>query len=62
VGGRCITPTTAGNRLPRVVDNDFMKRLVYSALVAGLSALASIAANRAAAMIWRRAFSEDPPE
>jgi hypothetical protein len=44
------------------MDNDVVKRLVWSGLLAGLGALASIATTRAAAMIWRRAFHEDPPE
>ena len=39
-----------------------VKRLMYSALVTGLGALASIAANRAAATVWRRLFAEEPPE
>jgi hypothetical protein len=44
------------------MDNDLAKRLMWSALLAGLGALASIATTRVAAMIWRRAFREDPPE
>jgi hypothetical protein len=43
-------------------DNDLMKRLVWSGLLAGLGALASIATTRVAAMIWRRLYDEDPPE
>jgi hypothetical protein len=35
---------------------------MFSALLAGLGAIASVATTRAAAMIWRRAFGEDPPE
>ena len=44
------------------MDNDIVKRLVWSGLLAGLGALASIATTRLAAMIWRRVFEEDPPE
>ncbi len=44
------------------MDNDMVKRLVWSGLLAGLGALASIATTRLAAIIWRRAFKEDPPE
>jgi hypothetical protein len=44
------------------MDNDLVKRLVWSGLLAGLGALASVATTRVAAMIWRRAFREDPPE
>jgi hypothetical protein len=43
-------------------NNDMVKRLVWSGLLAGLGALASIATTRAAAMIWRRIYGEDPPE
>jgi hypothetical protein len=44
------------------MDNDIAKRLLWSGLLAGLGALASIATTRAASMIWRRVFGEDPPE
>ena len=44
------------------VENDLVKRLAWSGLLAGLGALASIATTRLAAMIWRRIFGEDPPE
>jgi hypothetical protein len=44
------------------MDNDVVKRLLWSGLLAGLGALASIATAKAAAMIWRRAFGEEPPE
>jgi len=44
------------------MSNEMVKRLVWSGLLAGLGALASIATTRAAAMIWRRIYGEDPPE
>jgi hypothetical protein len=44
------------------MENQMVKRLVWSALLAATGALASIAANRTAVMIWRRAFDEEPPE
>jgi hypothetical protein len=43
-------------------DNDVVKRLMWSGLLAGIGALASIATTRIAAMIWRRLYDEDPPE
>jgi hypothetical protein len=43
-------------------DNDVVKRLMWSALLAGIGALASIATTRLAAVIWRRIYDEDPPE
>jgi hypothetical protein len=44
------------------VDNDIAKRLVWSGLLAASGALASIAATRLAAFVWRRIYNEDPPE
>lgn len=44
------------------MSNDVTKRLLYSGLLAGLGALASVATAKVAAAIWRRAFGEDPPE
>jgi hypothetical protein len=44
------------------MQNDMVKRLVWSGLLAGLGALASIATAKLATAIWRRAFGEDPPE
>jgi hypothetical protein len=44
------------------MSNDVTKRLLWSGLLAGLGALASVATTRIAAVIWRRAFGEDPPE
>jgi hypothetical protein len=44
------------------MENDIVKRLLWSALLAGLGALASVATTRVATVIWRRAFGEDPPE
>jgi hypothetical protein len=43
-------------------DNDLVKRLMWSGLVAGIGALAAIAANRVATSIWKRVFDEDPPD
>jgi hypothetical protein len=44
------------------MDNEIVKRLVWSGVLAASSALASIAATRIAAFLWRRMFDEDPPE
>jgi hypothetical protein len=43
-------------------DNDLTKRLMWSGLIAGIGALATIVGNRVAASIWRRVFDEDPPD
>ena len=45
-----------------MTDNDLVKRLLWSGLLAGLGALASIATTKLAHQIWVRAFGEDPPE
>jgi hypothetical protein len=45
-----------------VAQDDMMKRLIWSGLLALTGALASIAANRVAASVWRRVFDEDPPD
>ena len=39
-----------------------VKRLAWSGLLAAVGALASIVTTKVAAMIYRRAFGEDPPE
>jgi hypothetical protein len=44
------------------MENEMVRRLLWSGVLAASSALASIAAARLAAVIWRRVFDEDPPE
>ncbi len=44
------------------MDNELVKRLVWSGMLAGVGALASIVAARAAGILYRRMFNEDPPE
>jgi hypothetical protein len=44
------------------MQNELVKRLVWSGLLAGLGALATIATTRVATVIWVRLFDEDPPE
>jgi hypothetical protein len=45
-----------------MTDNEMVKLLLWAGLLAGLGALASVATSKLAAMIWHRAFGEDPPE
>jgi hypothetical protein len=45
-----------------MTENEMVKRLIWSGLLAGLGALASIATTKTAAIIWRRIFDEEPPE
>jgi hypothetical protein len=44
------------------VDNELVKRLVWSGLLAATGALASIIAARMAGLAYRRIYNEDPPE
>jgi hypothetical protein len=44
------------------VSNDLVKRLMWSGLLAGVGALATVVTQRVATMIWTRFFDEDPPD
>lgn len=44
------------------MQNDIVKRLAWSGLLAGIGALASLATARTAAVVYRQIFGEDPPE
>jgi hypothetical protein len=44
------------------VENDIVRRLVWSGMLTASSALASVVAAKMAAFLWRRLFDEDPPE
>jgi hypothetical protein len=44
------------------MENEIVKRLAWSGMLAGAGALASIVATRIAAIAYRRLFDEDPPE
>lgn len=44
------------------MDNEIVKRLMWTGLVAATGALASVAAMKVSAAIWMRVFGEDPPE
>jgi hypothetical protein len=43
-------------------ESPLIKRLIWSGLLAGFGALASVASTRVAALVWRRVFDEDHPE
>ena len=43
-------------------QNDIVKRLAWSGLLAAFGAAASIVASKLAAVAYRRLFDEDPPE
>jgi hypothetical protein len=44
------------------MQSDLVKRLMWSGLLAGIGAIASIATQKLATLIWVRAFGEEPPE
>jgi hypothetical protein len=44
------------------VDNDIVRRLMWTGLLAATGALASVVAHKASAAIWERVFNEEPPE
>jgi hypothetical protein len=48
--------------MPRMTESPLVKRLMWSGLLAGIGALASIASTRVATLIWVRVFGEEPPE
>ena len=45
-----------------MTESPLIKRLLWSGLLAGSGALATIAATRLSAIIWKRVFDEEPPE
>jgi hypothetical protein len=45
-----------------MTESPLVKRLLWSGLLAGTAALASLASTRVASLIWHRVFGEDPPE
>ncbi len=45
-----------------MTESPLVKRLLWSGLLAGTGALATLLSTRLAAIIWTRVFGEDPPE
>jgi hypothetical protein len=45
-----------------MTNSPLVKRLLWSGLLAGVGALASLAVPQVAGLIWRRVFGEAPPE
>ena len=44
------------------MENELVKRLVWSGMLAGVGALSTIVANKDATAVWIRVFDEDPPD
>jgi hypothetical protein len=45
-----------------MTESPLIKRLLWSGLLAGVGALATLASTRVATIIWMRVFGEEPPE
>jgi len=45
-----------------MTESPLIKRMLWSGLLAGTGALATLLASRVSALIWRRVFDEEPPE
>ncbi|MDQ2760092.1 MAG: DUF4235 domain-containing protein [Actinomycetota bacterium] len=45
-----------------MTKSPLVKRLLWSGLLAGTGALATLGASRVAGLIWKRVFGEEPPE
>jgi hypothetical protein len=48
--------------MTEMIESPLLKRLLWSGLLAGTGALATIVATRLASIIWMRVFGEEPPE
>jgi hypothetical protein len=44
------------------MENDLVKRMMWSGLLAGVTALSGLVAHRLAALVWLRVMGEEPPE
>jgi hypothetical protein len=45
-----------------MAESPLVKRMMWSGLLAGTGALATLVAARLSALIWKRVFDEEPPE
>ena len=59
---RAPRPLRSPVKVPALMQNEVVKRLVWSGLLAGLGALATVITTRVATVIWVRVFGEDPPD
>ena len=46
---------------PAQMQNDMVKKLLWTGLLAGVGALTTTVTYRIATEIWQRVFKEDPP-
>jgi hypothetical protein len=45
-----------------MAESPLVKRMLWSGLLAGTGALATLVASRVSTVIWKRMFDEEPPE
>ena len=45
-----------------MTESPRVKRMLWSGLLAGTGALATLSAARVSTLIWKRVFDEEPPE
>jgi hypothetical protein len=45
-----------------MTESPLVKRMLWSGLLAGTGALATLIAARVSTLIWKRVFDEEPPE
>ncbi len=45
-----------------MTESPLVKRLLWSGVLAGTTAITGLVATRLAALIWMRVFGEEPPE
>jgi hypothetical protein len=45
-----------------MTDSPLVKRMLWSGLLTGAGALATLVASRLSTLIWKRVFDEEPPE
>lgn len=43
------------------MENEMVRRLMFSGLLAGIGALGAILSRKLAEQIWRAVFNEEPP-
>jgi hypothetical protein len=58
---KASTSSASNPNLPAPLQNDLVKKLVWSGVLATVGAIAAIASRKVAEQIWIRLFNESPP-
>ena len=56
-----MTPPSLKESAP-MTESPLVKRMLWSGLLAGTGALATLIASRVSVIIWKHLFDEEPPE